>query len=70
MDMMWGMWGMMGWMVLPWLLLIAAMVVAVWWLMRQRPPQHDRALEALRERYARGEITREEFEARRRDLAA
>ena len=69
MDMMWSMWGMMGWVVLPWLLLIAAVVVAVWWLVRQRP-QHDRALETLRERYARGEITREEFEARRRDLAA
>jgi putative membrane protein len=70
MDMMWGMWGMMGWMIVPWLLLIAAVAVGVWWLVRQRAPRHDRALETLRERYARGEITREEFEARRRDLAA
>ena len=30
----------------------------------------DRSLEILRERYARGEITREEFEAMRRDLGA
>ncbi len=70
MDMMWGMWGMMGWMIVPWLLLIAAAAVGVWWLVRRQAPRHDRALETLRERYARGEITREEFEARRRDLAA
>jgi putative membrane protein len=29
----------------------------------------DTALEILRERYARGEINRDEFEARKRDLA-
>lgn len=30
----------------------------------------DRAMEILRERYARGEINKEEFEERKRDLAA
>ncbi len=30
----------------------------------------DRAIEILRERYARGEINKEEFEERKRDLAA
>ena len=35
-----------------------------------QPPAGDRSLEILRERYARGEITREEFEAMRRDLGA
>ncbi len=30
--------------------------------------RHDSALEILRERYARGELTRDEFQARRRDL--
>jgi putative membrane protein len=74
MDPMWGMWGMGGMMlamVVFWLALLAAIGVGVWWLVRAaRGIRQDRALEALRERYARGEITREEFEARRRDLAA
>ncbi len=38
MDMMWGMWGMMGWMIVPWLLLIAAAAVGVWWLVRRQAP--------------------------------
>ncbi len=68
---MWGAWGigMMVMMFAFWALVIAGIVLAVRWLARQggggRP---DRALEILRERYARGEINREEFESRRRDL--
>lgn len=54
-----------------WLVVVAAVVAGLWWLVRRgRPAPRDPALDALRERYARGEITREEFEARRRDLAA
>jgi putative membrane protein len=50
---------------------LVAVGIGVWWLVRRaRPVAPDAALEALRERYARGEISREEFEARRRDLAA
>jgi putative membrane protein len=52
-----------------WGLVIWGLVVGIRWLTRQggdgRP---DGALEILRERYARGEIGKEEFEARRRDL--
>ncbi len=69
--MMWGMSGMMVFMVLGWLLLIVAVVAVAWWLLRTVTPQRgDDALAILRERYARGEISREEYESRRRDLAA
>jgi putative membrane protein len=48
---------------------IAGVVFGARWLVRQgRDGQPDRALDILRERYARGEINKEEFEARRRDL--
>lgn len=58
-------------MVVFWLVLVSAIAIGGWWLVRAaRGTRQDRALEALRERYARGDITREEFEARRRDLAA
>ena len=67
---MWGMSGMV-FMVLAWLLLIVAVVAVAWWLIRTVTPQRrDDALAILRERYARGEISREEYESRRRDLAA
>ena len=51
-------------------LLIVALVVAIRWLWRSpgAGAPEDRALAILRERYARGEIGREEFEARWRDL--
>jgi putative membrane protein len=53
-----------------WLLVLAAVVVGVWWLVRGgRPVPRDPALDALRERYARGEITRGQFEQLRRDLS-
>ena len=58
-------------MLLFWGLVICGLVLGIRWLVRQggddRP---DRAVEILRERYARGEISKEEFEARRHDLAA
>ena len=73
---MWFMWGagglvMLFMMLLFWGVVIAGMVLAIRWLVAQgRGPAHDSALAILRERYARGEINREEFEARRRDLEA
>ncbi|MBI2202262.1 MAG: SHOCT domain-containing protein [Candidatus Rokubacteria bacterium] len=71
---MWWMWGaggivMMLGMLLFWAAVIAAIVVGVRWLTREgREPRADSAMGILRERYARGDISREEFEQRRNDL--
>ncbi len=77
MGWMWGAWGIgMGLMMLVfWILVIVAIIAGVRWMTGQgRPgpgPAHrDTALDILRERYARGEISREEFEQRKKDLAA
>jgi putative membrane protein len=68
---MWGMWGigMMLFMLVFWGLVVAGIVVAIRWLVQQgKGSRSDAALEILRERYARGEIDREEFLARKRAL--
>jgi putative membrane protein len=71
---MWWMWGaggivMMVMMLAFWGVLIGGIVLAIRWMTRLgHTPVRDPALEILRERYARGEISREEFETRRRDL--
>lgn len=69
---MWGAWG-MGMMLVMlafWILVIVGIVLGIRWLVGAgRPSGPDRAIEILRERYARGEINREEFEARKRDLS-
>ena len=62
-------------MMVVWLLLVMGAVLLVAWLVRQLATGlgtggRSRALEILQERYARGEITREEFEQMRRDIAA
>ena len=71
MSWMWGAWGlgMMVMMLVVWGLVIAGIVLAVRWLAGQgKGSREDRALDTLRERYARGEIDKDEFEAKRRDL--
>jgi putative membrane protein len=71
---MWWMWGagglvMMLMMLVFWGLVIAGLVLGVRGLAGQgRPAQRDEALEILRQRYARGEIDKQEFETRKRDL--
>jgi putative membrane protein len=69
---MWGAGGilMMLMMLLFWGVVIAGFVLGLRWLVTQGRPTapRDEALEILRQRYARGEIDRQEFETRKRDL--
>lgn len=67
----WG-YGMGGGMMIFWLVLaIALIALVVWAIMHAVAPPQGRVVGAddiLRERYARGEITREQFEQMRDDL--
>ena len=71
---MWGVWGAWGigimlMMLVFWGLVIAGLVLGIRWLATQgRESRSDAALDILRQRYARGEINKEEFEAKKRDL--
>ena len=71
----WG-WGVL-WMIMItafWLLVLMGLALAVRWLWRVGSgigmvrTQEESALEILKKRYARGEIGKEEFEAKKRDL--
>lgn len=56
-------------MILWWVLIVAGIVVLVKWLMQSSGKREDdAALAILKERYAKGEIDRKEFEQRRKDL--
>ncbi len=75
--MMWGYWGgAWSWlgplmMLVFWVLAVGGIVLILrtWWQQPSRPGQSsDTALDILRERYARGELSREQFEEMRRDL--
>jgi len=69
---MWGPWGigMMLMMLVFWGLIIVALVLGIRWLATQgRGPGTDSALDILRQRYARGEINKEEFETKKRELS-
>lgn len=68
---MWGAGGlvMMLMMLVFWGLVIAAIVIGLRWFLGQgQPGRRDEAFEILRQRYARGEIDKQEFETRKRDL--
>ncbi len=72
MHYMWGATGigMMLMMVLFWGLVIVALVFGIRWLITQgKEPRSDSALDILRQRYARGEINKEEFDAKKRELS-
>lgn len=75
---MMGNWG-MGWfgmifMMIFWILLIVGMVFLIKWLIQSTSRDKtsgsggSRALEILKERYARGEIDKNEFESKKKDL--
>ncbi|MBW2054005.1 MAG: SHOCT domain-containing protein [Deltaproteobacteria bacterium] len=78
---MMGGWG-MGWlgmimMLAFWALVIAALVFLIRWLIQSSKGgtpviggSFNQALEILKERYARGEIDKEEFDSKKRDLTA
>jgi putative membrane protein len=70
---MWGLgWGigMMGMMLLFWSVAIIAGVAGVRWFIGQtKQPRADSAMEILRERFARGEIEKDEFEAKKKELS-
>ncbi|MCL5027311.1 MAG: SHOCT domain-containing protein [Chloroflexi bacterium] len=56
-----------------WALVIAGIVLLVVWAVRQARPVGpgaggNRALDILQERYARGEITKDQYDQMRRDL--
>lgn len=76
--------GMFGWglgglglffMLVFWAAIIVGIVLGVRWVVQQGRPAGvagaggDSALDILKKRYAQGEIDREEFEAKRRDLS-
>jgi putative membrane protein len=76
-------WGDVGWgfgifgmlfMLVFWGLILVGTVLVVRWLIEQgrrgegAGPGGESALEILKKRYARGEIDKEEFEAKKRDL--
>ena len=79
--MMWGDYG-WGWgmgfgmisMVLFWVLVILGIVILVKWIAGGSPgasqPPVKTALDILKERYARGEIDKQEFEEKKRDLGS
>jgi putative membrane protein len=76
-------WGMMGGMggfggfgMIIWVIILIAIVVGVVWLVRPQtssgthylPPRQSSGLDVLEERYARGEINRDEYLQKKKDI--
>ena len=65
----WGV-GMMGMMLLCWGVMLVAGIAGIRWFIGQsKTPRADAAMEILRERFARGEIDKDEFETKKRELS-
>jgi len=74
-KMMWGdHWMFGGFMWVFWILVIVGLFFFIKWLVQQNRPgetrQNESSLEILKKRYARGEIDKEEFEQKKKDLIA
>ena len=70
---MWGGTMAFGWlfMILFWILVILAIVALAKWIFDEaHKPKGKPPLEILKERYARGEIDKKEFEEKKKDLQA
>lgn len=68
---MMGGWGIFGWltMLLFWALLILGVIALIRYLARSGQGKEDKTpLDILKERYARGEIDKKEFNERKKDL--
>jgi len=69
-------WGVMAWfgpimMFIFWAVAIVALILFIRWIVTSagnRSRAEDSALEILKKRYARGEIGKEEFETKKRDI--
>lgn len=66
-------WGMGGFGFIIWLVILAVFIGGVVWFVRSQPlagnQRSSTSLDVLEERYARGEINREEYLRKRRDIA-
>ena len=72
---MMGLWGLVGYVLMVAFLAVGIVALLLWlksWLEQGRPgspsQESESALEILKKRYARGEISKEEFEEKRKDL--
>ena len=65
-------WGWLGFgipMVVFWVLVILGIAILVRWLASGPPRTDQRAIDILKARYAKGELTREQFEQMKREIS-